>query len=185
MKIFIGSDHRGFAIKSRLQAWLTHEGHTVIDKGPFAYDQHDDYPDFIAPVAKAVENDPAARGIVLGFSGEGEAIVANRFPGIRAAVYYGGPLEIVRLSRRHNDANVLSLGTDLLTLEQMQEAIGLWLHEPYEGGRHEERLEKIDHLHPPRTAPHPHHEIGDEPHRKHPHRPEHKKSWLSKLFHLS
>ena len=119
-------------------------GHKVEDKGAFQYDSEDDYPDFIKPVAEAVVKDSESRGIVLGGSGQGEAIVANRLRGVRSAVYYGGNMEIVKLSREHNDANVLSFGARFISEEEAKKAVELWLKTPFEGGRHERRVKKID-----------------------------------------
>src|SRR4051794_35330319 len=110
MKIYLASDHAGFKLKDILIPYLKELGHEVVDQGAFVYKSGDDYPDFIKLAAKAVSEDPNARGIVLGASGEGEAIVANKFPGIRAVVYYGANREMIKLSRQHNNSNVLSLG---------------------------------------------------------------------------
>ncbi len=123
-------------------------GHTVEDCGAHTLDESDDYPDFVAAAARRVAAAPnETRGIVLGGSGQGEAMVANRSAGVRAAVYYGGSLDIVRLSREHNDANVLSLGARFLTPEEAQEAVRLWLATPFPGdARHVRRIQKIDSL---------------------------------------
>ncbi|MFA5841835.1 MAG: RpiB/LacA/LacB family sugar-phosphate isomerase [Candidatus Paceibacterota bacterium] len=146
MKIYIGSDHAGFELKGKLMAFLLGEGHDVVDKGAFKYDENDDYPDFISAVAKEISANPeGARGVILGGSGEGEAIDANRFPYVRAVEYYGGPLEIVKLSREHNDANILSLGARFLGEEEAKQAIKLWLITPFSGDeRHMRRIKKID-----------------------------------------
>lgn len=146
MKIFIGSDHAGFELKGKLMAYLLGEGHDVVDKGAFKYDEKDDYPDFIEAVAKEVSAmSETARGIILGGSGQGEAIDANRFPHVRAAEYYGGPLEIVKLSREHNDANVLSLGARFLNEDEAKQAVKLWLETKFSGEeRHVRRIGKID-----------------------------------------
>ena len=123
MKIYIGSDHAGFELKSKLIAYLKEKGHEVEDKGAFQYQAEDDYPDFVRPVAKAVAGDLVSFGIIIGGSGQGEAIVANRQKGVRAVVFYGtrapiadadvnarksdDPFEIVKLGRMHNNANIL------------------------------------------------------------------------------
>ena len=107
-KIFFASDHGGLELKAKLIPFVESLGYEVIDKGPFVLDPTDDYPDFISLAAAEVSKDNTARAVVLGGSGQGEAIVANRFPHVRAALYYGGNPEIVRLSRDHNDSNVLS-----------------------------------------------------------------------------
>ncbi|MDD5050556.1 MAG: RpiB/LacA/LacB family sugar-phosphate isomerase [Candidatus Pacebacteria bacterium] len=148
MKIYIGSDHAGFDLKEELKKFLGTLGHEVIDCGPREYDPKDDYPFYILPVAKLVAEDPKhTRGIVLGASGEGEAIAANKIQGIRAAEYYGGTLEIVKLSREHNDANVLSLGAKFLNFEEASKAVKLWLETDFSGEtRHIRRNKEIDDL---------------------------------------
>ena len=144
MKIYIGADHAGFEIKEMLKKYLADLGHQVEDKGAFKYEPEDDYPDFILPVARAVAAEPESRGIVIGGSGEGEAICANRIRGARAAVFYGGNFEIIELSRKHNNANILSLGARFIDDEIAKKAVELWLKTPFEGGRHDARLKKLD-----------------------------------------
>ena len=158
MRIYVASDHAGFALRSVIAASLRDAGHEVLDKGDAQPDPLDDYPDFIFPAARAVAADPQSRGIILGGSGEGEAIAANRTPGIRAVVYYGpsahtttggqtDPLEIIRLSREHNDANILSLGARFLSEEEAVAAVTLWLNTPFSGDeRHIRRIQKLDQL---------------------------------------
>src|SRR3989344_7201383 len=146
MKIFIASDHAGFALKGKLVKLLEGLGMEVFDKGPSSLDETDDYPDFIAPVAREIsENPKTARGIVIGGSGQGEAMVANRFPGVRAAIYYGGKNDVVLLSREHNDANVLALGARFVTEDEARDAVKLWLKTPFnQEERHVRRIEKIE-----------------------------------------
>ena len=145
MKIYIGSDHAGYEMKEMLKKYLADLKYQVEDKGAFKYQPDDDYPDFILPVARAVASDPeASRGIIIGGSGQGEAMIANRVKGARAAVFYGGNFEIVELSRKHNDANILSLGARFIDDEIAKKAVKLWLETPFEGGRHERRIAKID-----------------------------------------
>ena len=149
MKIFIGSDHAGYELKEKLKIFLAQKGHDVEDKGAFKLDPEDDYPDFIKLVAEAVAEDPNnSRGIVIGGSGQGEAIEANRFKHVRAEVYYGGApdsgLETVRLAREHNNANILSLGTRLISGEEAKKAVEIFLSTPFSGGRHQRRIEKLD-----------------------------------------
>lgn len=109
--IYLASDHRGFELKGRIKEWLTEWGYAYEDCGPQSYDPDDDYPDFVRTAAEKVAAIPGEhRAIVMGASGQGEAIVCNRIRGVRAAVFYGGPEEIVRLARLHNDANVLAMG---------------------------------------------------------------------------
>jgi len=144
MKIYLATDHAGFELKEKLVSFLGSLGFEVIDKGAFALDPEDDYPDFIASAAKEVSADPEARAIILGGSGQGEAIVANKFPGIRAVVYYGGNPEIIKLSREHNDANVLSLGARFLNEEEAKSAVKEWLETKFSAEeRHERRIDKI------------------------------------------
>jgi len=144
MTIYLGADHAGYALKEKLKKFLSELGHKVEDKGAFQYDSEDDYPDFIKPVAEAVAKDSESRGIVLGGSGQGEAMVANRVSGVRAAVYYGNNLDIVKLSREHNDANILSLGARFISGDEAKNAVELWLATPFAGGRHKRRIDKID-----------------------------------------
>lgn len=139
--IYLGADHAGFKLKEEIITYLKENGKEVEDLGAFEFNPDDDYPDFIRLVAKAVAQDPERnQGIVLGGSGQGEAMIANRTKGIRAAVYYGGPLDIVKLSRQHNNANVLALGARFLTKKEAFDAVKLWLDTSFEGGRHERRI---------------------------------------------
>lgn len=121
-------------------------GFDVVDHGAAAYDASDDYPSYIAAAARAVAQGKGdARAIVFGRSGQGEAMVANRFPGVRACLYYGGPLDLVRLTREHNDANVLSLGAGFLSEEEAREALHLWLTTSFsEAERHVRRIEQME-----------------------------------------
>jgi len=153
MKIFIGTDHAVYVLKEKLVTYLKAQGHEVIDKGAYEYNEHDDYPDFVIPVAQEISRDPNnARGIILGATGQGEAIAANKFPNVRAVVYYGKSQSVVDdeanvivRSRQHNNANILSLGARYLTDEEMMSAVDLWLKTPYSGDeRHIRRLAKID-----------------------------------------
>ncbi|MDE1970500.1 MAG: RpiB/LacA/LacB family sugar-phosphate isomerase [Patescibacteria group bacterium] len=144
MKIYLGTDHAGFELKESIKSFLLEKGYEVQDCGAFSFDPGDDYPDFIRPAAEAVAQDESSRGIVLGGSGEGEAMVANRIPGVRATVYYGGSHEIIRLSRAHNNANVLSLGARFVSKEEAFTVIALWLETPFsEEERHKRRLAKF------------------------------------------
>lgn len=142
--IYIASDHAGFELKGLLASHLKSRGYEVEDLGPYKYDKSDDYPDWIYPCAvKVAQNQPQAQGIVLGFSGQGEAMVANKVKGIRAAVYYGGDLEIIRLSKEHNNANVLALGAGFLTPKEAEAAVDFWLEIGFAGERHARRINKI------------------------------------------
>ncbi len=148
MKIYIASDHAGYELKGKLVPYLLSLGHQVNDLGPQHFDREDDYPDFCALVAREVAAAPhESLGIVLGYSGTGEAIVANRFKGVRAANFYGGSMEIIRLAREHNDANVLSLGAGFLNEELGKQAAKVWLETKFSAqARHIRRIEKIDTL---------------------------------------
>src|SRR5215208_8335232 len=136
-RIAIGSDHAGFRYKSIIIAMLRDEGFEVTDMGTHS-EEPVDYPLFIRPVAESVARGDHDRGIVLGGSGNGEAIVANRVRGIRCTLCWN--VESARLGRAHNDANVLSLGERLVTLELALDIVRLWLTTPFEGGRHLRRI---------------------------------------------
>ena len=141
MKIAIGSDHAGFKYKERIKQFLTGLGHDVDDFGTDS-EEPVDYPLFIRPVALAVAQGNAERGVVLGGSGNGEAMVANRVKGVRCALCWN--VETARLAREHNDANVLSLGQRMLAEELALEIVRTWLDAPFEGGRHLRRIQLID-----------------------------------------
>lgn len=159
--IYIGSDHAGYEMKEELKKFLEMREYEVVDHGAYEYDEDDDYPDFIFPVAQDVILDPNSVGIILGGSGQGEAIAANRVRGVRAVVFNGQynpkvnlddnlendreiPNEIV-LSRQHNDANILSLGARFLTIDEAKDAVEMWLETEFSGDeRHVRRIEKLD-----------------------------------------
>ena len=141
MRIAIGSDHAGFDYKEKIRALLQSLGHEVIDFGTRSTEPVD-YPLFIRPVAEAVARSECERGIVLGGSGNGEAIVANRVKGVRCALCWNP--ESARLGRQHNNANVLSLGQRMMSLDMAFEIVRLWLETPFEGGRHQRRIDLID-----------------------------------------
>ena len=141
MKIAIASDHAGFEYKERIKELLQNLGHEARDFGTFSTAQVD-YPVFIRPAAEAVARGECDRGIVLGGSGNGEAIVANKVKGIRCALCWN--VESARLSRQHNDANVLSLGQRMMPLETALEIVKAWLSTEFEGGRHEKRIRQIE-----------------------------------------
>ena len=156
MRIYVGSDHAGFALKEKVKEFLQKGGYEIADLGAFSNNDGDDYPDFITPVAKSVAHDlvegKESRGIIFGGSGQGEAMAANRIDGVRAAVFYGpsaslragGPFEIVKLSREHNNANVLSLGARFVSDAETFEAVKLWLDTPFTNdARHVRRIMKF------------------------------------------
>src|SRR5437660_1175323 len=130
MKLALGSDHAGFAYKEAIKTMLVADGHTVRDFGT-ASEVPVDYPDFIRPVAEAVARGEFERGIVLGGSGNGEAMVANRICGIRCALCWNE--DSARLGRQHNDANVISLGQRMISLEKALHIVRIWLETPFEG----------------------------------------------------
>lgn len=161
MKIAVATDHAGFEQLKQLVTWLESEGHEVRDFGPSELDANDDYPDFILPAAKAVAREECEAGIIMGGSGQGEAMAANRVKGVRCTLFYGqavartavdveghtsdDPYEILKLSRRHNHANMLSLSARFLSLDEMKDAIRTWLSTPYdEAERHSRRVRKLD-----------------------------------------
>ena len=146
MKIYIASDHAGYELKQKLIEYLLDEDFDVSDEGTFEFDVQDDYPDFISKVAEKVSKDSKnSKGIILGGSGQGEAITANRFKNVRAVVYYGGDLDIIKLSREHNDANILSLGARFISVDLAKSAVDLWLDTKFsEDERHVRRIKKID-----------------------------------------
>ena len=144
MKIHLATDHAGLELKEKVKLYLSDLDYEVIDHGAYEYDALDDYPDFIFPCANAVSNDPESKGIILGGSGQGEAMAANRVKGVRAAVFYNGPDEIIKLSRQHNNANILSLGARFMSEDEMYKIIEVWLYTDFESGRHQRRIEKLD-----------------------------------------
>ena len=158
--IFIASDHAGFALKHALTNHIRTLGYEIEDVGAFSLNPEDDYPDFMTPLAKRVAGEPGSCGIIIGGSGQGEAMCANRIPGIRAAVFYG-PMRVtsaldiegghsedgydaIRLPRRHNDANVLSIGARFVSGDQALEAIRVFLGTPFsDSPRHARRIAKF------------------------------------------
>lgn len=143
-KIYIGSDHVGYELKEKIKSFLADLSVDVVDKGAFEENPSDDYPDFVIPVAKEVAKDENSLGIVLGGSGEGEQISANKVDGVRAIEYYGGNLEIVRLGREHNNANILSLGARFIDEDEAKDAVRLFISTPFsEEERHIRRINKI------------------------------------------
>jgi ribose 5-phosphate isomerase B len=143
MKIGIGADHAGFKYKERIKSLLEELGHEVVDFGTHS-EEPVDYPLYIRPVAEAVANAQVERGIVLGGSGNGEAIVANRVKGARCALCWN--IETARLARQHNDANVISIGQRMVAEELALEMVKVWLETPFAGGRHQRRIALIDEL---------------------------------------
>jgi ribose 5-phosphate isomerase B len=151
MKIFFATDHAGYEMKEALASYVEKDlGYTVADMGAHQNDVSDDYPDFIQLAAQEVSHDPdSSRGIILGGSGQGEAMVANRFPNVRCAVFYGGDPDLMKLSREHNNSNVLSLGARRISLDEAKAVVKLWLESPFnEEERHMRRIRKIEKIWP-------------------------------------
>ena len=143
MRVAVGADHAGFGLKRHLCDWLAAQGHDVDDHGTHGTDPVD-YPPICAEVGRVVADGRAERGVVLGGSGQGEQIAANKVRGVRAAVC--ADLYTARLSRSHNDANVLALGARVVAASLAEEILALWLSTPFEGGRHQRRVEQISRL---------------------------------------
>lgn len=161
MRIYLATDHAGFELKEKIKDFLKKEGFELEDCGAYEYDKDDDYPDFISKAAEAVSKDPEnSMAIVLGGSGQGEAIVANKFKNVRCSIFYGplvpaeasdisgriseDPFEILRLTRAHNNSNALSLGARFLTEDQALKAVKFFLETPYTGEeRHKRRINKV------------------------------------------
>jgi len=146
--IHLAADHAGFQHKEEVRDWLLAQGVVCIDHGAAVYDENDDFPDFIGVAAAAVAASPAvAQAIIFGGSGQGEAMLANRYRGVRATVYYGGSDDIITLSREHNDANVLSVGARFVSIEETKRVIWLWLTtECTKVSKYMRRNEKMDSL---------------------------------------
>lgn len=145
MKIYIGSDHAGFEMKRFLIPALLEERVEVIDCGPKEYNHDDDYPDYISLVASEVSKNPESMGVVMGWSGQGESMVANRFSNVRCATYYGGTKHAITLSREHNNSNMLSIGAHFVTNQEAKEVVLLWIHTRFGGDeRHRRRIKKIE-----------------------------------------
>ena len=158
--IYLASDHTGLEIKGKVKDFLKGEEYEVEDCGAYEYDKDDDYPDFISKAAEAISKNPNDKAVIFGGSGQGEAITANKFPGVRAAVFYGpvvlakaaditgressDPYEMIRLTREHNDANILSIGIRFLEDQEILKVVKLWLEAPFTNEeRHLRRIEKI------------------------------------------
>ncbi|MGE5143142.1 MAG: RpiB/LacA/LacB family sugar-phosphate isomerase [Acidobacteriota bacterium] len=141
-RVPVGADHAGFELKAKLIDELQRLGYDPVDVGAQALDPQDDYPDFARPVAEAVSRGEVQRGVLTCGTGLGMAYVANRYPHVRAAVVWSP--EIAELSRRHNDANILVLPSRFMSDSESLDILRRWLDTPFEGGRHERRVEKID-----------------------------------------
>ncbi|MDP3987920.1 MAG: RpiB/LacA/LacB family sugar-phosphate isomerase [Candidatus Levybacteria bacterium] len=161
MKIYLGTDHAGFELKEKVKLFLQKEGYEVEDCGAYQFDKNDDYPDFISKTAEAVSKDPQnSKAIIFGGSGQAEMMVANKFKNVRCALFYGkavpfgaadvtgrvsdDPYEMIRLTREHNDANVLSIGARFVPGDEVIKVAKMWLETPFPGDeRHKRRIEKM------------------------------------------
>lgn len=142
MRVHLGGDHAAYDLQRDLVSWLAEQGHEVVDHGPADYDAADDYPVFVLRAAQAVADDPGSLGIVLGGSGNGEQMAANKVPGIRAAL--AATPELARLAREHNDARVLSLGARFVEVEQGRSIVQAFLQTPFSGeDRHQRRIDMM------------------------------------------
>lgn len=161
MKIYLAADHGGYELKEVLKPYIQELGHESVDCGNTVFDKDDNFPDFILKAAEAVSQDPASRGVVIGGSGQGEAMAANRVPGVRAMTYYGSvkakgavdvtgrqsddPYELIRLSRLHNNSNVLSFGARFVDPGEAKAALKLWLEIEFAGeDRYARRINQIE-----------------------------------------
>lgn len=144
--IHIATDHAGFSLKQEILPWLIDQGFLVKDHGAYALESQDDFPDFIRLAALKVSQNPEeCRGIIFGGSGQGEAMLANRFSNVRTTVFYGGDPEIVKLGREHNDANVLSIGARFVDVDLAKQAIELWLQTDFnQDEKYQRRNQKIE-----------------------------------------
>lgn len=145
--IILASDHAGFALKEAVKLFLQEKGYKIEDVGAHKLVEDDDYPEYMIKAASIIAKNLEGnmKAIIFGGSGQGEAMVANRFPGVRAAVWYGGNLQALRLSREHNDANILSIGARLVDETAAKEAVELWLNTPFSNElRHKRRIEEMD-----------------------------------------
>jgi len=147
--IILAADHAGYKLKEEIKAFLTAKGYKTDDMGAHAYVEDDDYPYFMTQAALRIAQDSSgyARSIIFGKSGQGEAMVANRFPGVRAVVYYGGAHDVLKLSREHNNANILSIGAGFVSEREAQEAVVQWLDTPFSNEeRHKRRIAEMDNI---------------------------------------
>lgn len=143
--IYIGSDHAGYKLKEKLKPYIEELGYQVDDKGAFVLNNDDDYPDYIKLVAKAVADNNSSFGIIIGGSGQGEAMCANRFRGVRAVIYYGHSKKMIKITREHNNANILSLGARFLSLRKAKKAVKIFLGTSFSNEeRHIRRINKLE-----------------------------------------
>ncbi|MEU6128565.1 ribose-5-phosphate isomerase [Saccharopolyspora sp. NPDC047091] len=141
MRVYLGSDHAGFDLKNHLVTWLTERGHEVTDVGPAAYDAQDDYPPFCVEAARRVVADEGSLGLVIGGSGNGEQIAANKVPGARAALTWS--VDTAKLARQHNNALLAGIGARMHAVEEIEEIVEAFLGTEFEGGRHQRRIDLL------------------------------------------
>jgi len=142
MRVHLGSDHAGLELKEHLLGWLRDNGHEPVDHGPFVYDAVDDYPVFCLRAAEGVAKDPGSVGVVIGGSGNGEQIAANKVEGIRAALVWNADIAV--LAREHNDANVISIGGRMHSVEDMTHFVDMFIRTPFSGDeRHQRRIDMM------------------------------------------
>ena len=145
MRIYLASDHAGFELKEALIPYLVERGFAVEDLGPKTLEPDDDYPDYLMPLAAKVAAERGTFGIAIGGSGQGEGMASNRIKGARATVFYGGNKDILKVSREHNDANILALGARFVSADEAKEAVSFWLLTPFsDSERHVRRIKKLD-----------------------------------------
>ena len=144
MRVHLGSDHAGLELKEHLLGWLRDNGHEPVDHGPFVYDAVDDYPVFCIRAAEGVASDPGSIGVVIGGSGNGEQMAANKVKGVRAALVWNADIAV--LAREHNDANVIAFGARIIGTEVAKACLREFLSSQFTGGRHVARLEKLAHI---------------------------------------
>jgi len=144
-KLYVSGDHAGFELKEKLKDFLERKGFEINDFGPHRYNKTDDYPDFVIPMARAVVKNKI-RGLIIAGSGQGESIATNKILGVRCALYHGGSTKIVQTARKHDDANVLSLGSRFVTESEAKKAINVFLKTKFGKGRHKRRVGKVNKL---------------------------------------
>ena len=149
IKLILASDHAGFALKESIKSFLQNKGYSVLDVGAHELVPEDDYPVYMTAAAMKVAEDMSGetKAVIFGGSGQGEAMVANRFPGVRAAVWYGGNEDVVKLSREHNNSNVLSIGARFVNEEEAKKVVETWLETSFSGEeKHQRRIDEIDNI---------------------------------------
>jgi len=145
-RLFLAGDHAGFKLKEIIKSYLAKKGFTLSDFGPLEFDNKDDYPDYVIPMAKKLAKTNGARGLIIAGSGQGEAIATNKIKGIRAGIYHGGSNKIVKTGREHDDTNILCIGSRFMSESEAKRAINIFLNTEFQGGRHSRRLKKVSRI---------------------------------------